>query len=656
MTTINDLSFVMIDPNEDLVLPDGTVITGRLERFIYALCCLDYEHLQTPMSRIEEWANALITNEIPNIDPQSRAEKFFKAILTGDLSDLPEPQSRSEVLLDKIARGDNDLTNIEPIQSRYELLLAYLVKNGGLENLDYVLYEFQKEAYTMLNTVEKPYKSAILSGNTLVNLIGEISFPDSVNHYFHVNLKQYEIGKDYLFMIFNAPEEITEVYFGNGASTIVWRNYTSDFVRNGSTISIKVTCPPNYDGSMILPHVRYGDASLSLDVLKQIKVMLIPYQQGMENWDIPYFEGMQSVKMPVLSTVGKNLFDKSKALENTALIWKNGQLCTEIGSYLSDFIRVDKNTTYYLSGISTIRPNSQVCGYDKDKNLIAWFASDGKETDSGDGLRTNILTVTNSYYIRFSIRNILNIPPNIDEVQLEKGIQATSYEPYKSNILMANEPVELRGVGAVKDELNLLTGEYVQRVGEVVLDGSDDEEWEYSTEDDNFRTFHMRLNGKQNSNNFACDKLLNKSFWNEFVTGIWADSGLIVTLSRNKANSLIEFRNWLSQNPLTVQYELATESVKTVDLTTVDQDGGVLPKPKSYNDVTHVTVSSTDILSSVELEVASKIVDDVLTTSINDSLDTISAKQSELKTVINTQTENGLLAMMATTEIYEDLL
>ena len=82
MTTINDLSFVMIDPNEDLVLPDGTVITGRLERFIYALCCLDYEHLPTPMSRIEEWANALITNEIPNIDPQSRAEKFFKAILT----------------------------------------------------------------------------------------------------------------------------------------------------------------------------------------------------------------------------------------------------------------------------------------------------------------------------------------------------------------------------------------------------------------------------------------------------------------------------------------------------------------------------------------------------------------------------------------------
>ena len=36
------------------------------------------------------------------------------------------------------------------------------------------------------------------------------------------------------------------------------------------------------------------------------KPMLIEYQEGMENWDIPYFEGVQSVKMPVLST--SNLF------------------------------------------------------------------------------------------------------------------------------------------------------------------------------------------------------------------------------------------------------------------------------------------------------------------------------------------------------------
>ena len=145
---------VLIDPNEPLILPDGTALVGRVEWFLYALCCLDYQNLPTPMSRIEEFANALITGEIPNIQPQSRAEQFFLAILDGNISDLPQPQSRSEVLLDKLARGEFDLSDVEPIQSRYELLLAYLIKNGGIGNIDYVLYEFSEAMKTMYNTVE----------------------------------------------------------------------------------------------------------------------------------------------------------------------------------------------------------------------------------------------------------------------------------------------------------------------------------------------------------------------------------------------------------------------------------------------------------------------------------------------------------------------
>lgn len=62
---------ILIDPNEPLILPDGTALVGRLEWFLYALCCLDYQNLPTPMSRIEEFANALITGEIPNIQSQS---------------------------------------------------------------------------------------------------------------------------------------------------------------------------------------------------------------------------------------------------------------------------------------------------------------------------------------------------------------------------------------------------------------------------------------------------------------------------------------------------------------------------------------------------------------------------------------------------------
>ena len=176
---------VLIDPNEDLVIFDKTLVQhdSYLIKFIYAICCFDYENLPVALTRIEEFANALITGELPDIEPQSRSEQFFKAILTGDISTLPDPQSRGEVLLDKLARGNNDLSDIEPIQSRYELLLAYLIKNGGsLPNLTYVFYQFQETAATFQNTKEKPYKSLSIKGQTYQNILPEPTTPVLTNN------------------------------------------------------------------------------------------------------------------------------------------------------------------------------------------------------------------------------------------------------------------------------------------------------------------------------------------------------------------------------------------------------------------------------------------------------------------------------------------
>ena len=68
-----------------------------------------------------------------------------------------------------------------------ELKLAYLgeriVFNEVIDDLNYVLYEFHK-GKIISNTIEAPVKSAILKGNTLVNispLSGEITIvPNSV--------------------------------------------------------------------------------------------------------------------------------------------------------------------------------------------------------------------------------------------------------------------------------------------------------------------------------------------------------------------------------------------------------------------------------------------------------------------------------------------
>ena len=56
----------------------------------------------------------------------------------------------------------------------------------------------------------------------------------------------------------------------------------------------------------------------------------------------------------------------------------------------------------------------------------------------------------------------------------KRGTTATTYEDHKSSILSLPEEVVLRNLpNGVCDTLNLSTGEYTQRIGEVVLDGND---------------------------------------------------------------------------------------------------------------------------------------------------------------------------------------
>ena len=115
----------------------------------------------------------------------------------------------------------------------------------------------------------------------------------------------------------------------------------------------------------------------------------------------------------------------------------------------------------------------------------------------------------------------------------------------------------------------MATGELTQRIGEIVLDGSDDEAWKgCSPTNDSVISFLLDLDGKQNSANFTNNKMINKPTWNANVEGIWADCNIILTFKRSTltTNDLTGARQWLSQNPITVQYELATESIKTVDL------------------------------------------------------------------------------------------
>ena len=158
-----------------------------------------------------------------------------------------------------------------------------------------------------------------------------------------------------------------------------------------------------------------------------------------------------SVKVPVLTTTGKNLFDGylEKGWSRT-----DGSLI-DMDRTRTNLIFVEKNETYTVS--RNKKTTLKIDEFDGNSNFI--------KTTTYQTANVTLTTSAQTKYIRVLIAEPLDKVAN-HGMQLEKGTQATSYEPYKSNILTVNEDVTLRSNGDVYDELNLLTGRLTQRIDE----------------------------------------------------------------------------------------------------------------------------------------------------------------------------------------------
>ena len=172
--------------------------------------------------------------------------------------------------------------------------------------------------------------------------------------------------------------------------------------------------------------------------------------------------------------------------------------------------------------------------------------------------------------------------------------EKTTYEPYKSNILSCNEEIVLGSVGSVVDTLDLLTGEVVKKTKEVVLNGSENGWNTYWNDNvvplDNFFTCGINLDGKTRGG-AVVDKFSQIQLRDEkegFISNSGGESEFAIRISKDKLETpdFKGFKKYLSQNPITVRYKLATPTVKTVDLS----DNHVY----SYKGTTHYDCSSAE--------------------------------------------------------------
>ena len=287
----------------------------------------------------------------------------------------------------------------------------------------------------------------------------------------------------------------------------------------------------------------------------KFRYMIIEHQQGMENWDIPYFEGMQSVQMPVLTTTGKNLFDGELEL---------GDIGSNDGIQTQGDFAISKNFNVINGGVNVICSiESSVQGriyyYDGNKNYISTTLIANLEK-----------TPQNAKYFKLRLnKDFLN-----SNIMMVYDTSITPYEPYQSNILTVNDEVELRGYGNVQDTLDLKTGELTQCIVEYTITGN--EKWVENTETNCQRFSFTRadmLEGVSTNDYwiYVQSEKLNSVMWRNS----WTTTNTI-TMMNNKVYMHFPLGTTMEQAKSLmvgskIQYAIKP-TIKTVDLNCINED------------------------------------------------------------------------------------
>lgn len=501
------------------------------------------------------------------------------------------------------------------------------------------------------NVMDGPAKSAILKGQTLVNLVtnprmlinanDEVTLGDN-----KISITKSASGISYiLFDFLSKPStEYTIILnftkFSQQASYYgvyldgVYGDINSEPFNTGSLgiIKRKFTSKDTVEG--LLSIGIHSDIPTGTEIeFNDIMVLEGDYT----NIDVPYFTGIQSVKMSVLTTTGKNLIDVNHTLsltrEQNPIANSQDVSGTEFTDVtLNSFVstttlpgywqyacyrisNAKPNTTYILSYLrNTINPPE---GGSSRKHRLMLFTSEKASTNLSSLNKRIVAEITteNDGVLFLCLADEsgngggIGTKTQFTDIQLEEGSVATSYEPYKSNILTVNEPVELRGIGNVKDELNLLTGEVTERIGEVVLDGSVVDNTILRKNGSSFLMIRFEKIGFKKINdttNIISSKLRNAKYYSSepFNVGdVVSDAvgwGFGICFATNETATRDEAISYLnSLNPI-VQGYLAQESVKTVDL----MPSGTHPSTTPYcwkNG--HIQLSSSGLLPNLEYSV-----------------------------------------------------
>lgn len=219
-------------------------------------------------------------------------------------------------------------------------------------------------------------------------------------------------------------------------------------------------------------HENVLDGAFESCVLKgHTKYRDIDTGEILENFEESRNLELITVRMPILSTVGKNLFDLTGKViysENNLHQIQNNEVIMENTTYgyyncRIQYFNLKPNERYIISynrEVLSGTPYERVMIQDENRNTLD--DETGAFTAPLNG-KIQILFYSGSSNKMGKIRYY--------NIQVEEGTTATSYEPYKTSILSFNQKddktIVLRSLpDGTCDTLNVETSEYVQKIGE----------------------------------------------------------------------------------------------------------------------------------------------------------------------------------------------
>lgn len=504
---------------------------------------------------------------------------FYQTLPNWNLVNFSITNGKNFIILDTTINNDDivsfDFHIVDAIVGNYTITDMMVIEyQEGMENWDIPYFENMQSVNLYPNQTVK--KITWSSGRYYTETGTLTSVNATANH------KYFE---DYFEVM---PNHTLRVKGNNTTKYLNFYDESKTFISRAtltSTDDLVATVPSN------AKYYRY-----SMLVNSGMTDKTVIYDEDMQiNIADTSIEADYLQKMGVLrSTEKKNLFDKTKIIFDKLIDMDTGNISDDSATNITDFIKVIPNTQYTMSFNFETSMWTRCFGLTEPKHgkyiTDANGASDKCYFDSASKTITFTTSPTTKYLL-FSFGKGVE-----ESFQLEQGSTITSYESYKSSILSVNEEVHLRKVDDVQDTLDLVTGELTQRTGEIVLNGS--ENYLVHKTGDEFMRFRLVMEysdvkrwGKSISNNFAYNRqILNSSNDLEICNGgaLYEVFIFSINKSRLSTNDVTGFKNWLSQNNTIIHYELSNNTVKTVDLSIVDQDDKPTDNLHTFDTTTHI--------------------------------------------------------------------